>query len=138
MNIPNQDTSIGISNLFLNPYIDEEWDIVIQDGQLVTISGDEYVAQKVQQFLNTDKGEVVTNMEYGIPYLTEILGIKNPDLNIISSLITESILENTTLNNLGVSECTIESITLSPERELMITGLTVTTEQYIIKQDVRV
>lgn len=126
--LPSQDMRLGLSNLFLNPTPYEEWDIVVDDhGQLVTITEKEYISQKVQQLLRTCKGEVPVNVEYGVPYLTDILGIKNPDLTIIRQIFIDTIMNNTTLIRLGVTAVDIEAITLDDDRHLTIDGLTVST-----------
>lgn len=130
MTLPNQDVTKGITNLFLNPTTGEEWDIVIDPDtkQLVTVSGIEYITQKVTQLLRMSQGEADTNMGYGIPYMTEIIGVKNPDLVAIKQIFIDTILDNETLNTLGVTDCEIESIELNKEtRQLSIIDLRVTT-----------
>ena len=130
MTLPNQDVTKGITNLFLNPTTGEEWDIVIDPDtkQLVTVSGVEYITQKVTQLLRMSQGEADTNMGYGIPYMTEIIGVKNPDLVAIKQIFIDTILDNETLNTLGVTDCEIESIELNKEtRQLSIIDLRVTT-----------
>lgn len=128
--LPIQNTTFGMTNLYLNPTTAEEWDIVIDEsGQLVTITDVDYISQKLQQFLQTVKGEVYTDVDYGIPYFENILGIKNPNLSNIKQLFISEILENQTLLDLGVTNCEINSIELDTEsRILSIVGLEVTTK----------
>lgn len=119
---PNQDTSVGISNLFLNPKSGEEWDIVIESGQILTITGIEYLTQKITQLLRTAQGEIIEDDSYGIPYFQSILGVKNPDLSAIQQIFIDTILSNQTLIDLGVTDCTIEDISLD-NRKLSILGM---------------
>lgn len=124
-NLPEQNTKRGITNLYLNPNAGEEWDIVIRNGQLVTISDKEYIAQKVTQLLRTCKGECVTSINHGVPYFDDIIGVKNPNLTMIGHLFTDVIMENQVLIDLGVTSCTIQNIELTKDRELLIKNLLV-------------
>jgi len=130
MTLPNQDVRLGITNLYLNQEIDEEWDIVIdENGQLVTVTGQEYIIQKLLQLFRTNSGEVITNTEYGIPYMTEILGVKNPDLAIIRNLFVDAVMSNKTLIDLGVTKCDISDVFLdSSTRNLTVSGMTILTK----------
>lgn len=124
MTIPNQDTTLGITNLYLNPKANEEWDIVFngEPKQLVTISGVEYITQKITQLLRMNKGEAIEFDEYGIPYFDEILGVKNPDLTAITQIFIDTIMDNETLQELGITDCEINDVTLI-DRKLSILGL---------------
>jgi hypothetical protein len=112
--IPNQDR-VGITQLFLNPNSGEEWDMVIVDGQIITISNTEYITQKLKQLLLTGFGEVKTNTEYGVPWLTDILGIKNPNLDSITTIILDVIEEDEILKELGVASAEIPVMELNKE-----------------------
>lgn len=122
---PNQNR-VGITQLWLNPTANEEWDLVICGGQLMTISAEEYRAQKVKQLLLTGFGEVQTDVEYGVPWLDEILGVKNPDLGVISSILIDVLEDDETLQNMGLTSVTISDINLSSSRQLSIDNLVVT------------
>jgi hypothetical protein len=121
----SQNTTLGITNLFLDNRSGQEWDIVIEDGQLLTVTGIEYIVQKVTQFLRFVKNEVITGGEYGIPYFEDILGVKNPNLSSIQQTLIESILDNETLSNLGVTDVSIDSVELV-NRRLIVSGLKIT------------
>lgn len=119
MEIPNQDR-IGITNLFLNPESGQEWDIIVDNGQIITISDTEYISQKLKQLLLTGFGEVKTNTEYGIPWLTEILGVKNPDLESIATIILDIIEQDDILKQLGVVSSDIPNIELDEKTRTLI------------------
>jgi hypothetical protein len=125
MSLPSQDTTRGISNLFLNPNKGEEWDIVLDDGQIITVTGTEYIIQKVTQFLRFVKNETIPSGDYGIPYFEDILGQKNPDLSAIGQIFIDQISENETLVALGVTDVSIGDITLK-NRGLVISKLKIT------------
>ena len=123
--LPNQDR-VGITNLLLNPDAGVEWDICIENGQILTVSQDEYVTQKIKQVLLTGLGEVQTDLDYGIPWLDEILGVKNPDLVVISSILIEAIEDNEVLKKLGVVNVAIPNIELTADRNLNIGNMAIT------------
>ena len=124
--IPNQDTSYGITNLYLNPTQGEEWDIVFDgSGRLLTITDKEYVTQKVTQILRTSKGEVTTDLEYGIPYMEEIIGIKNPNLSVISQIFIDALMEDQVLQSLGISDVEIGFIEVTVDRILVVRDMVV-------------
>ncbi len=122
--MPPDQNKIGITNLWLNPTAQEEWDLVICGGQLMTISDYEYRAQKIKQLLLTGLGEVQTDIEYGVPWMQEILGVKNPDLGVISSILTDVLNEDEVLEKLGLEDATITDISLGSNRNLTIGDLT--------------
>jgi len=112
MEIPNQDR-VGLTNLFLNPEQGEEWDIVIVNGQILTISGTEYISQKLKQLLLTGYGEVKTDLDYGVKWLDEIIGQKNPNLDAIATTILEFIDNDEVLESLGVVSVKISNMELN-------------------------
>jgi hypothetical protein len=123
------DTRKGITNLKLNETKGEIWDIIITDGQLELTTGDDYLTQKVKSLLQTAVGEVTENMEFGVPYFEQILGIKNPDLALIKSIFENVIVESEVLKKIGVTSANIASISLDKvNRDLKINDLIVTTK----------
>lgn len=65
-----------------------------------TSNNNEYVSQKIEQLLKTMQGEWILDQSLGIPYFNindrrdktkNILGIKNPDLNFITSILLKEI-----------------------------------------------
>jgi hypothetical protein len=131
------DTRKGITNLKLNETKGEIWDIIITDGQLELTTGDDYLTQKVKSLLQTAVGEVTENMEFGVPYFEQILGIKNPDLALIKSIFENVIVESEVLKKLGVTSANIASISLDKvNRDLKINDLIVTTksDEVVIKE----
>ena len=127
-------------NAYLNPNSGEQWDIVIEDGQIKTISDQDYIPQKLKQLLLTGFGEVKTNTNYGIPWVQEILGLKNPDLTAVATTILDVIDSNETLSALGVVSSEIRDmdlnkttrnltmtvvLKLSDETEVSVEGITI-------------
>jgi len=124
-----QSTQKGITNIKLSETQGEIWDIIIQDGQLLLTSGEDYITQKVKSLLQTAVGEVTENMEFGVPYFEEILGIKNPDLALIKTIFENVILSSEVLMKLGVTSCNINSINLDKvNRDLKIEDLNIVTK----------
>ena len=123
------DTRNGITNIKLNEIKGEIWDIIIADGQLMLTTGDEYITQKVKSLLQVAVGEVTENIEFGVPYFEQILGIKNPDLALIKSIFENVILESDVLKKLGVTSANIGSINLDKvNRDLIIDEFVIATK----------
>lgn len=66
-------------------------DLVIEDGDLVLISGADAIRQELSIRLKTFKGEWFRNPEVGMPYFQRILG-KNPRASSINGIFREAIL----------------------------------------------
>ena len=88
------------------------WVIYEGVGQIKTISDKDYIPQKLKQLLLTGFGEVKTNTQYGVPWVQEILGLKNPDLNSVATTILDVIDEDEVLKELGVSSTEITNMEL--------------------------
>jgi hypothetical protein len=73
-------------------------DIVIENGDLALVSGEDAVEQRVRQFLNTFLGEWFLDTRVGVPWFQQIM-VKNAD-----PIIVDSILKATILNVPGVEE----------------------------------
>ena len=86
------------------------WDLITVEGQLVTVSGSDYIAQKTKQILLLVKGEWFLDTTIGIPYFQSIL-IKNPDIPLIESILVNAIRNDAVLISLGVTNAEIVSTT---------------------------
>lgn len=62
-------------------------DLVVEDGRLVVIDGQESLAQSLQRILLSVKGAYRYNLDFGVPYFENVLG-KQPDLNTVRSVFT--------------------------------------------------
>lgn len=66
-------------------------DLVIENGDLVQVSGIDAIAQAVRQHLSFFKGEWFLDEEEGLPYFEEVL-VKNPNLAAIQDVFRKEIL----------------------------------------------
>lgn len=117
-------------NILLNNTSGEEWDIVYSEApfQLQIIRNEDYIAQKAKQILLTSRDEVFTDKDYGIPWIDEILGQKNPDLGNIRRILLSTLEVNQTLLDLGVTNVSIGNISVDPlTRNMSISNLSITT-----------
>lgn len=67
------------------------------DGDLVipveTVTGNEAIAQRVRVRLHLIAGEWFADERLGIPYMRDILGVKNPNIAAIKALIERAVKE---------------------------------------------
>ena len=94
------------------------WNSYTGIGQIKTVSDNDYIPQKLKQLLLTGLGEVKTNTEYGVPWIQEILGLKNPDLTAVATTILDVIDNDEVLASLGVTASEINNMDLNSERNL--------------------
>ena len=102
-------------------------DIDISGISLYLNEGRRAVAQRIRIKFGTYQGEWFLNKSNGIPYQTQIL-VKNPNLENISALIRNIILDTEQINSLESFE-----VAFSPSmRSLSVAFVANTTEQEII------
>jgi hypothetical protein len=100
-------------------------DMVIVDGELQFVVGQEAIAQDIEMRLETWLGETVYDVNAGVPYLQVIFAERNPNLNAIR-FILEAIVRRTP----GVLSV-VEDFTTDLDRQtrvLTVTGTAVTIE----------
>lgn len=103
-------------------------DLVIQDGDLVLIDGDEQIRQAILQNLQTFAGEWFLNTSIGIPYFQNIF-VKNPNLDLI-----QLIFQNVIMGTPGVAQ--LNNFTFDYDnatRSLSISFIGVTSNGQVIK-----
>lgn len=66
-------------------------DIIVQDGDLVMLTGKQAILQNILQRLRIFLGEWFLDNSIGLPYFTEIL-VKNPDQSKIDALFLNQIM----------------------------------------------
>ena len=66
-------------------------DLVFEQGDLVLVSGLEYVQQRLRIRLDFGQGEWFLDTAEGVPYKEQIL-VRNPDLQVISAILRDRIL----------------------------------------------
>ncbi len=66
-------------------------DFTVAAGQLVMVSDGESIAQAIGSALQVFKGEYYLDEEEGMPYFQDILGVKNPDPNVLESIFRGAI-----------------------------------------------
>lgn len=68
-------------------------DIKLTNGAFEETSGLEFVGQRVKDHLFTFRGEWFLNLEFGVPYLDDILGQKTANLASIGAILKSAIRE---------------------------------------------
>lgn len=79
--------------------LDKNNDIFIEGGTFKRTYDGAYIVQKVRSVLNTVKGEVSSDPDFGIPYFTEIFQ-KPVDIGQVASIFKTAILEIDGVNEL--------------------------------------
>lgn len=100
-------------------------DMVIIDGELQFVTGQEAIGQDIQMRLKTWLEETVYDLNAGVPYLQVIFGNRSPNLNAI-----RFILQSIVLATPGVISL-VEAFTTDLDtqtRELTVTGTAITIE----------
>ncbi len=97
-----------ISSLQLSGGKGAIWDIVVSDGDIVRLSGTDYIAQKTKQLLLSVRGDYFLNVNHGVPWFDIALGVKNPDIALITSTIINIVKNNQVLSDLGVKAVTVK------------------------------
>jgi len=115
-----------MKQLALNTTKNEEWDLILENGQLLTVSDSEYIPQKAKQILLTFKNEWYQNTTIGIPYF-EAIFIKNPQIPNIQAIFRDALKNDTIMKSLGVTNVTIDSISLFPITRSLSVALTIFT-----------
>jgi hypothetical protein len=81
-------------------WLDDEGDLVIENGDLVLTTGQEAIKQHILQRLKSYRGEWFLNIEDGVPYFQDILK-KNPNPRAVDGALKVAIVETP-----GVTELT--------------------------------
>lgn len=104
-------------------------DMVIEDGELQFVIGQEAIGQDISMRLQTWLGETVYDTNAGVPYLQVIFAERNPNLNAI-----RFILQAIILGTPGVTSIVEDFIVdlNSATRELTVTGTAVTIEGNVL------
>lgn len=111
--------------------LDNDGDIVInEDGDIVL---EDSVKQKVMIRLNWLDGEWKWDTEEGLPYLSELMGVKNPDTDHFESLVREKIFEVT-----EITEVDDVSLTFDKKTRKALLSFKALTDTETIKEEVRI
>ena len=70
---------------------DDTWDLVLENGDLVVSSGDDAVRQAIYKRLRFFAGEWWADESVGVPYWSDILGKKAPNLPAIREIFRQTI-----------------------------------------------
>lgn len=96
--------------------LDSNWDLVVSDRDLATVTSGDAIAQHLAQRLKMWMGEWFRDLREGVPYLQQVL-IKNAD-----PVVLDSIFKSTIINTPGLVELTTFDISIdSRTRELKLT-----------------
>lgn len=76
-------------NLYLDP---QTHDLALEGGRLLrAAAGPDQIAQSIKTRLLFWRGESLLDTREGVPYATQILGVKNPDLGRIRGIFLRTI-----------------------------------------------
>lgn len=68
-------------------------DLVIENGDIQTVSGADEIGQRIRDRLLTFKGEWFLDLSYGPDYRADIL-VKNPSINVVTAVLKKEILKS--------------------------------------------
>ncbi len=94
----------------MNLKMDIDWDLAMEDNELVLIDGSEEIAQLVQQRVGTFLGEWFLDSSIGVPYFQQILK-KNPDPAVIDAVLKKTISQTDGLLELTAMDIDIDAAT---------------------------
>lgn len=100
-------------------------DIAITNNDLTLVIAEDEVKQRLEQRLRTFRGEWFLDIEYGMPWITDVL-VKNPNTGIVEAMIKTHILDTPGVLELLRFELTFENTTR--ELDLRFTVLSTTGE----------
>lgn len=99
-------------------------DLIFLAGQFDEVVGMEFEAQRVRDRLNTLRNEWFLDLEYGTPYLEQILGEKSPNMNVIAAIFKREVRKSLDLAELSALTCLFDNAT----RKLTVAFLLVSAE----------
>lgn len=71
-------------------------DLEFADGRFTTVSGTEAIAQNTRRRAQTARSEWFLDLEFGVPYLDQIWGVKNPNMATIEAIFKAEIRKSLT------------------------------------------
>lgn len=95
--------------------LDDDNDLIIEDGDLVLTTGSEMVTQRIKQRLKTFYGEWFLDKTIGVPYIQQVFE-KGADPIIIETAFKNEILADPAIIELTAFEITLNTTT----RELQV------------------
>jgi len=116
-----------VVSLELNATKNQAWDIIVENGDIKLIQGDNYITQKVKQILLTSQGEFFRDTSVGIPWFDDFLGVKNPDIASLKSVIRDSLKKNKILISMGVTAVDITDVVVDNKTRSMSLKIDITT-----------
>lgn len=108
-----------MTSLELNATKNQAWDIIVENGDIKLIQDENYITQKVKQILLTSKGEFFRDTTIGVPWFDDYLGVKNPDIASLKSVIRDSIKKNKILISLGVNSVDVYDVVVDNQTRSM-------------------
>ncbi len=125
-------------SLTLNTNKGSNWDLVIENGDVLMVADNDYIAQKVKQILLFNRGEFFRNTDAGIPWFQEFLGVKNPDFAAMKSVIKDSLKKNDVLIGLGVTSVSVDNIVVDKQARTMSMSIDVATDDNVTTTEVTI
>lgn len=103
-------------------------DLELVNGNLKLATGTQAIDQHLRAKLRTFLGEWFLDTRIGIPYFQQILGRKNPPVNLISAILRKAILQTSGVVSVSNLQLALDSKT----RELVVAFEAKTTLENII------
>lgn len=81
----------GETQQFLDLALDDDGDLLVRDGDLVLVGGDDYVVQEARVNLQWFRDEWFLDESKGVPFFEQIF-VKNPNLPLIQATYRRALL----------------------------------------------
>lgn len=91
--------------------LDITGDFAIVNGDLVLTSGLDAIRQSLMIRLEFFQGEWFLDITAGLPYLQEILGVKNPNPNVLDAVFRKAILATPGITSINTLTITLDRAT---------------------------
>lgn len=79
--------------------VDGSGNLSLENGDFILLEGDAAIIQRLNLRLEALQGKYFMNLEYGIPYFEEIIGL-NPEQNVLEDIFREEILLDPEVSNI--------------------------------------
>lgn len=88
--------------------VDDKGDLIIQDGDLVMIEGDDEIVQSIERRLSTNQGEWFLDTEFGLDY--ESIRGKDVTKEKAELVITEAVYQDERIEDTAILDFSFDNI----------------------------